>query len=89
MWSLFPIRQLHSSIDIILGLILHLIETSTRNFGEGVKRPACKLTALSPSVTRLSRKYESLDVSHLSCLPWPVTEAAAPFPLFIQYIYEN
>jgi hypothetical protein len=52
-----------SSRIMALGSTQPLTEMSTRNFPGGKGRPARKAAALSPSVSRLSRKRGSLDVS--------------------------
>jgi hypothetical protein len=52
-----------SSRTVALGSTQPLTEMSTRNLSVGKKRPALRLTNLSPSVSLLPRKCGSLDVS--------------------------
>jgi hypothetical protein len=57
-----------------------LTEMSTRNFPGGVRSGRrVKLTISPPSVSRLPRKYESLDDSHPYGLPKSVTGIDLPF----------
>jgi hypothetical protein len=52
-----------SSRTMDVGSTQPLTEMSNRYLPGGNMRPARKATASQPSVSRLSRKYESLDVS--------------------------
>jgi hypothetical protein len=75
-----------------LGSTQALTEMSTTNLPGGYGRPARKADSLS-SVSRLSIKCGSLDVSHLYGLPRPVTGIALPFYLYVsrqgpQFIYQ-
>jgi hypothetical protein len=64
-----------------LGSSQPLREMSIRNLPGGKRRPARETNNLLPSVSRLTRKYGSLDVSRPYGSAWPVTGLALLFLL--------
>jgi hypothetical protein len=64
---------------MVFGPTQPITEMSTRNLLGAKGRPARMAGKLTASVSRLSIKCESLDVSQPYGLPRPVTRAALPF----------
>jgi hypothetical protein len=68
-----------SSRTMALGLTQPLIEMSTRNLPGGKGSPRISLITSLPSVSWLSRKYASLDISQPYESPWPVSRDSITF----------
>jgi hypothetical protein len=73
-----------SSRAMVLGSTQSLTEISSKNLSGGKGRPARKADNLTPSVSRLSRKCGSFDVSQPYGSPQPVTGIALSYSLFFK-----
>jgi hypothetical protein len=79
-----------SSRTMALGLSQPLTEMSIRNLPDGKERSGVvRLRTLLPSVSRLSSRCGSLDVSHSNGSLRPVTGIALPFLLHCQHYQET
>jgi hypothetical protein len=63
-----------------------LTEMSAKNLPGGKERAARKVDTSPPSVSRLSRKYRSLNVSQAHGPPWSVTGISLLFYLVIMFV---